>query len=149
MRLQRRLYSVFLRVGLGLTKSFTSRSQTRSLLLGPKVPQPYPSFSLSGVGFVVSNRAKPGARFDLLYQVDRHGEALTAGSPSCLRELTYSEVRLLLAGASFTEGHALEFRGRWAVAEPSGPASYLARPQSLNRKLSQKPSFLGACVGLL
>src|SRR5215204_3229735 len=135
----------FSKSGIRINEDFT-----RSLLLGPKGPQPYPSFSLSGVGFVVSIRAKPGARFDLLYQVDRYSEALTAGSPpSCFRELTYSEVRLLLAGASFTEGHALEFRGCWAVAGSSGPASYLARPQSLNRKLSQKPSFLGACVGLL
>jgi len=108
---------------------------------------PYPSFSLSGVGFVILNRAKPGARFDLLYQLDRPGEALTAGSPSYFRVLTYSEVRLLLVGAPFTEGHALEFRGRWAGAGSSCPASYLTRPLSLNRKkLSQKPSFLGACV---
>ncbi len=100
------------------------------------------SFSLSGVRFVVSNRAKPGARFDLPYQVDRHGETLTASSPSCFRELTYSEVRLLLAGASFTEVHALEFRGRWAGAGSSCPASYVARPQSLNRKLSQSTPYL-------
>jgi|SRR5829696_1960025 len=112
--------------------------------------RPYPSFSLSGVWFVALNRAKLGARFDLLYQLDRPGEALTAGSPSCFRVLTYGEVRLLLAGAPFTEGHTLEFGGCWAGAGSSSPASYLTRPQSLNRKkLSQKPSFLGACVGLL
>ena len=112
---------------------------------GPKLIiglRPYPSFSLSGVGFVILNRAKPGARFDLLYQLDRPGEALTAGSPSYFRVLTYSEVRLLLAGASFTEGHALEFRGRWAVAGSSCTASYVARPQSLNRKLSQSTPYL-------
>ena len=110
----------------------------------PKVPQLYASFSLSGGGFVVSNRTKRGARFNVLYQVKRHGEALSASSPSCFRELAYSEVRLLLTGASFTEGHALEFHGRWAGTGSIRPASYLARPQFLDREFSQNPSFLGS-----